>query len=149
MSCVCHPHADKMADWAILYARCLRTKFIRILIWTTRIAPTLFNLFHFLSAYAMRILIRRRGKGAYEALLTIYNIMSILLQTYVKGSNLILLYDYELYRLGVQEKLFIFLNLLFNMNLWPLGQLWVLKVCVVMYWYTIQAECRTLPLPSF
>ena len=43
----------------------LRTKFIRILIQTTRIAPTLFNLFHFLSAYAMRILIliRRRGIG--------------------------------------------------------------------------------------
>jgi len=66
MSCVCHPHADKMAHWAILYARCLRTKIIRILIRTTRIAQTLFNLFHFLSANAMRILIliRRRGIGA-------------------------------------------------------------------------------------
>ena len=33
---------------------------------TTRIAPTYFTLFHFLSAYAMRILmlIRRRGIGA-------------------------------------------------------------------------------------
>ena len=59
---------------------------------TTRIAPTLFNLFHFLSAYAMRILIliRRRGigplclVGSYQ----IYsNASSKLLKTYIAAPD--------------------------------------------------------------
>ena len=76
---VCRPHPDKMTYWAINFRALFMDADMRILVRTTEISRSLFNLFHFYPDTDMRIriLIRKRGIAA----LTLWQLTSILFIT--------------------------------------------------------------------